>query len=367
MERTHSRPNSHSGARSRTVGSGSETEEVIHDMETRKIQLTGGSTFTVSLPKQWANEHGLEPGAQMHLYPHTDGSLLVRPSPTQNGKRETRVSVDHRSEDDIARTVLAFYAAGFDSFTLTATGGFAISQRNAITMAASGLVGLEITSESNTAITLRSLLNTSDVSIRQTVIQLQRITLAMHERAVTAVCDGDEELATRVRERDDEVDRLFGMVNRHYQRALSDLQEIDQLDLDRPTIADYYTIARQLERVGDHAEKIATVAPRLDAPTEIVTDDIPTVARESRDIVKDASSVLLSGTDVDMAYRALDARDDLTGKLDQLDRQLYDGDSPDRYLLGLLLDSVRRTSEYGGNIAETMIQAAARNGKLSDR
>jgi phosphate uptake regulator len=365
MERTHSRSNSRS--RSRTAESRTGIEEVAHDMETRKIQLTGGSTFTVSLPKQWANEHGLEPGAQMHLYPHTDGSLLVRPSPTQNGERETRVSVDHRSEDDIARTVLAFYAAGFDSFTLTATGGFEISQRNAVTMAASGLVGLEITSESNAAITLRSLLNTNDVSIRQTVIQLQRITLAMHERAVTAVVDGDEELATRVRERDDEVDRLFGMVSRHYQRALSDLQEIDQLGIDRPTIADYYTIARQLERVGDHAERIATVAPRLDEPAENVTDEIDTVARDSRDIVKDASSVLLGGTDVDMAYRALSARDDLTTELDRIDRQLYDGDSSNRYLFGLLLDSVRRTSEYGGNIAETMIQAAARNGELSDR
>jgi phosphate uptake regulator len=344
-----------------TPASDSRIEEMAHDMETRKIQLTGGSTFTVSLPKQWANEHGLEPGAQMHLYPHTDGSLLVRPNPSQNGNRETRVSVDHFDEDDIARTVIAFYAAGFDSFTLAATDGFEVSQRNAITMAASGLVGLEIVSESDATISLQSLLNTGDVSIRQTVIQLQRITLAMHERAVTAVIDDDKDIATRVRERDDEVDRLFAMVNRHYQRALSDLQEIDQLGIDRPTISDYYTIARQFERVGDHAEKIATIALRLDTPPDDILNAIDTVAHESRNIVKDASGVLLGGTDVDMAYQALNTRDSLAEELDQLDRQLYNGDSSDRYLLGLLLDSVRRTSEYGGNIAETMVQAAARN------
>lgn len=336
-------------------------------METRKIQLTGGSTFTVSLPKQWAKEHGLESGARMYLYPHSDGSLLVRPSPTQNGKRESRVSVDHLDEDDISRTVRAFYAAGFDSFTLTAVGGFEVAQRNAVTMAASGLVGLEIVSESDDVITLQSLLNTNDVSIRQTVIQLQRITLAMHERAVTAVIEGDEELAARVRERDDEVDRLFGMVSRHYQRALSDLQEIDQLGIDRPTIADYYTISRQLERVADHAEKIATISSRLDDPPQSIMEEIGAVAREARATVKDASSVLLGGTDIEMAYRALDDRDNVGGDLDQLDRRLYDSEIPDRYLLGLLLDSVRRTSEYGGNIAETLIQGAARNGELSTR
>lgn len=335
-------------------------------METRKVQLTGGSTFTISLPKQWANEHGLEPGAQMHLYPYNDGSLIVRPTPTQNGRRETRASVDHLDENGIARTVLAFYAAGFDAFTLVASGGFTAAHRNAITMAASGLVGLEIVSEPGASITLRSLLNTSDVSVRQSVIQLQRITLAMHERAVTAVTNGDEALAARVCERDDEVDRLFGMVNRHYQRSLTDLQEIDQLGIDRPTMAEYYTTARQLERVADHAEKIATLVPRLDAPPQSLLEEIEHLSRDARTVVKDATSVLVGGTDAAMAYRALDTRDSLGTDLDQLDRRLYDGDTPDQYLLGILLDSVRRTAEYGGNIAETMIRAAARTGELSD-
>lgn len=333
-------------------------------METRKIQLTGGSTFTVSLPKQWASEHGLEPGAQMHIYPHTDGSLIVRPTPTQNGSRESRISLTHLDEEDSARTVQAFYAAGFDEFTLVRSDGFETAQRNAITMAVSGLVGLEIVSESETSITLRSLLNTDDVSLRQTVIQLQRITLAMNERAMTAVADGDEALAARVCERDDEVDRLYGMVSRHYQRSLSDLQEIEQLGIDRPTIADYYTIARQLERVADHAEKIAETGLKLDEPSKELLTEVGALSRDARTIVKDASGVLVGGADVEMAYRALENRDRLAEELADLDRQLYNDASPDRYLLGLILDSVRRTSEYGGNIAETMIQAAARCGDL---
>ncbi|MFC6725125.1 AbrB/MazE/SpoVT family DNA-binding domain-containing protein, partial [Halobium palmae] len=30
-------------------------------METRKVQLTGSSTFTISLPKEWATEQGIDP------------------------------------------------------------------------------------------------------------------------------------------------------------------------------------------------------------------------------------------------------------------------------------------------------------------
>lgn len=335
-------------------------------METRKIQLTGGSTFTVSLPKRWAKEHGLESGARMHLYPHSDGSLLVRPDPTKNGDRSITIAVDHRSESDIVRTVRAGYAAGFDTIGLIATGEIDNSQRTAVTRTVDGLVGLEIVSESRRRITLQSLLNTSDVSIRQTVIQLQRITLSMHENAVTAAVESDPKLAARVRERDDEADRLFGMVSRHYQQSLSDLQAIDQLDIDRPAIADYYTTAQQLERVADHAEKMAMVAVRLDAPAVETIPNIDSVARSARGIVTDASSVLLGGADIEMAYRALTNRDELLSELDRSDRQLYDSDTPDQHLLGLLLDSVRRTSEYGGNIAETMIQRAVRTGDLSE-
>lgn len=335
-------------------------------METRKIQLTGGSTFTVSLPKRWAKEHGLESGAQMHLYPHSDGSLLVRPDPTKNGTREITIAVDHRSDEDIVQTVRAGYVSGFDTIALVTTGGIDDSQRTVITRTVDGLVGLEVVSESRRRIVLHSLLDTNDVSIRQTVIQLQRITLSMHKNAVSAAIEGDSELATRVCKRDDEADRLFGMVSRHYQQSLSDLQAIDQLDTDRPAIADYYTTAQQLERVADHAEKMAAITNRLDAPPEETIPDIDAMARSARGIVTDASSVLLGGADVEMAYRALDDRDKLLSELDQSDKRLYDSDSPDQHPLGLLLDSVRRTAEYGGNIAETMIQRAVRIGNLSE-
>lgn len=339
--------------------------EVTRWMETRKIQLAGGSTFTVSLPKRWANEHGLESGAQMHLYPHSDGSLLVRPTPTNNGGREISLPVDHRSSDDIVRTVRAGYTSGFDTITLVATGGIDGSQRTAVRRTVNGLVGLEIVSESTRRITLHSLLNASDVSIRQTVLQLQRITRSMHEHAVTATMEGDEELSAAVCDRDDEADRLFGMVSRHYHQSLSDLQAIDRLGIDRPTIADYYTTAQQLERVADHAEKMATIAPRLDTPAVETIPEINSVARSARRIVTDASSVLLGDADIEMAYRALDDRDTLLNKLDRSDRRLYDSDGPDQHLLGLILDSVRRTSEYGANIAETMIQRAVRTDELS--
>ena len=45
--------------------------------EVRKIQLTGGSTYIVSLPKKWITEHGLEARDQVRIEWRPSGTLRV--------------------------------------------------------------------------------------------------------------------------------------------------------------------------------------------------------------------------------------------------------------------------------------------------
>ena len=182
----------------------------------------------------------------------------------------------------------------------------------------------------------------------------------MQRDATTALETGDTELATHVIGRDDEADRLFGVIDRHFQRALSDLREVDRLELDRSALFGYYTTARNLERVADHTEKVATITTRVEAVPDAVLDAIVAFAHRSQGAVEAATSVLLASRDVDTAYEALTARDELAAELEPFDRRLYRDDIPDAYLLGLVLDSVKRTTEHGGNIAEVAIQQVSK-------
>ncbi|MCJ7720804.1 AbrB/MazE/SpoVT family DNA-binding domain-containing protein, partial [Candidatus Bathyarchaeota archaeon] len=43
-------------------------DDSLNEGETRKLQVTGGSTYVISLPKRWVTQNGLEKGS----------SLLVR-------------------------------------------------------------------------------------------------------------------------------------------------------------------------------------------------------------------------------------------------------------------------------------------------
>ena len=332
-------------------------------METRKVQLTGGSTYTISLPKQWADEHHIEAGRRLYLRPNGDASLVVRATPPEGETATTtRVGVDGYTENNLRRTVQALYAVGFDEFVVTASGEFSTAQRRTMTSAAKNLVGLEILEETDTRVVFKNILDMKREPVRQSVLQLEYVTTWMHRTAVKAVASGDTDRAESVIERDDEADRLFGLVHRHFQRTLTSMQAIEQSGFDRPTMFAYYTTARQLERVADHAEKIATVSLRLDdASLGDSTYELVSLADHSREIVVDAASVLLGSGSVEQAYTAFTERDELLRTIDDLDRELHESSASDTYLSALVLDSVRRTAEYGGNIAEAMVQASVRS------
>ncbi|HEY4657072.1 MAG TPA: AbrB/MazE/SpoVT family DNA-binding domain-containing protein, partial [Candidatus Bathyarchaeia archaeon] len=46
-------------------------------MEFRKLQMTGGASYTVSLPKEWVKEQGLKVGDVVAIIRGSDSSLTI--------------------------------------------------------------------------------------------------------------------------------------------------------------------------------------------------------------------------------------------------------------------------------------------------
>jgi phosphate uptake regulator len=335
-------------------------------METRKVQLSGGTTYTVSLPKSWATEHRIDAGSTLRLHPKGNGSLLVE-SAGDGGDDERTASVDSSGLDDdgLARTIHALYVVGVDRIRLVDDTTHATERRSAITRFAGRLSGLEVLETTETVITLRNLIDAGSVSIHKSVLRSKLVTLGMYRDAVTAFVTGDGELADTVIERDDEADRLFAMVTRYFRRSLSSLAVIDELDLSRDDLFEYYYVARQFERIADHAEKIARLAD--EAVADDLDDALTSYADRARTIVDHAADVALSNAHVGMAYDATAERDALVAELDALGHDLYGRDEPGEiHRMSLVLDSIERTAEYGANIAEMAVQRTARRDELLD-
>lgn len=335
-------------------------------METRKVQLTGGTTFTVSLPKTWATEQGIESGSILSLFPQDDGSLLVESnSEKTTGNRTTTIDLSSMDETSVRRTIRALYISGFDSVTLIDSTGPTTEHQSVVTDSLSGLIGFQIMEATSDRIQIDNLTTADTVSIRKSTLRLRLIAFSMYRDAITVVVEQDRDLAKQVINRDDEADKLLALITRYFQRTLTNLQEIEQLGITRPELFEYYYIARQFERVADHAEKIA--ARITTEPVEIpafLEDEFVSLGNRPRRLVELASDVILMDNHVSDAYEALDDRDALVADIDQFDRELYEVDTPNAHSVGLILDSLRRTADYGGNIAEAAIRRSAYNNTI---
>ncbi len=324
----------------------------------RKVQLTGGSTYTVSIPKGWAGEHEIEPGTHVELYERGE-QLVVSATGVGEGDHSTTVTAGERAPATVARSVAAAYVAGCDVVHIDRIQES--KQRRAITRMIRQFAGLEVMAEDGDGMTARTMLDAGTLSTEQTLDQIERTTLEMHRGAVDAVVEADGEAGELIAAQDDDVDRLFALVARGFQQSLID--PAVTMGEGPLTAFEYYMAARQLERVADHAEKIAAIAGRLDeTPPPETGEQLRDLSERARSVLQRALAGLL---DADPTYDAVVAEaDDLLADIEQTDEELYDEGIDDGYLLGQVLDSIERTVQYGVNVAEAGVQASHRGGGM---
>jgi len=326
-------------------------------METRKVQLVGGGTYTISLPIDWADGQDLEAGELLYLYSHTDGSLVVRRNEkNQNELTTVEVVVPDSDGSTIEQLLTAAYSAGFERITLDAESTFTAEQRRAINTLSREFTGLEIAEESDSQITVRVLLNASEVSVRQSVIQLRFIALSMHEAAIAALVGNEAEL-DYIPQRDDEADRVFRLIARHFNRSLMTFAELDQLGLTRREVFAYYLTARQLERVADHAVRIARITKQYDdGMDETLRREISSLGADARELVERATNAVINDVSQLQIHAVLDLCDDVLADAAVIEETLDGEQTLEAFVVIRALDSVVRTVRLGKNIAECALQ-----------
>ena len=330
------------------------------NMETRKVQVTGGSTYTVSIPKTWANDNDVSAGSTVEFYPEGD-SLFMTPVGGDD-QTEGTLDITNLEGTELVRAVMTMYVSGFDVIVLE-SGRITNDQRGMIREATQSLVGLEVLEETKDEIVIRDLLDSSELSIHNAVTRMRLIAASMLEDALLALRDLDRDLAHDVIQRDDDVDRLWMVVSRIFRATLRTPKASEELGLPREVCFDYHSSARQLERIGDHATKIAHLTLEIDqeVPEDVVVA-IEELHEEVVSVIDGGMDALFTDDSEEATRLANDVREQVR-EIDQtargIDELLRELDPAHAQLVGLIVDSVSRTADYGGNIAETALQKAA--------
>jgi len=328
-------------------------------MERRKVQVTGGSTFTVSIPKQWARDHEIGAGDVVEFHPDTN-SLLLLPE-TDDEPIEGTLDVTGLEGENLRRAVMTMYVSGFDVLELEAS-RISSDQRRVIRQATQSLVGLEVLEETGTRVVIQDLLDSSELSIHNAVRRMRLIALSMLEDSITALVENDIDMAEDVVQRDDDVDRLWYVVSRIFRGTLRSPKAAREVGISRAACFDYQSSARQLERVADHATKISRLTLELDRIPEDVSAAIEALHADAAAIIDTSMDALFADESGEATELAHDAREAIL-EIDEHTRSISDllreREAIQAQNLGLVVDSLSRSADYGGNIAETALQNAA--------
>jgi phosphate uptake regulator len=329
--------------------------------ETRKLQLTGGSTYIVSLPKRWIAQNQLKRGSSVKLREEEEGGLLtiVPPSLTVQ-KRVDDATIKVSPKDDtetIARKIVSAYLAGYSSIHIkTDQQQLSAKQRHDMKIFVRGmLVGTEIVTDTSTELTLQVLLTYPELTIQSALRRMSIITTSMHKDAILALKTRDNLLAKEVISTDNEVDRFNLYVIRLLKTAIQNPRLTKDIGLvNGKDCLGYRIVTKSVERTADHAVNIAenVLTLKHDLDNHIVEK----IEKMSAIAIKmfDTAIESLFRQDYNTAESIMESVKEIV----TLEREAVLSsqiDIEDAANLRLIIESARRTAEYACDIAEIVL------------
>ncbi|AOV95457.1 hypothetical protein AQV86_06115 [Nanohaloarchaea archaeon SG9] len=213
-------------------------------METRKIQKTGGSTYTVSLPKEWV-EGEIQAGESIQME-KVNGKISLD---LFGEKEKSQASVVLNAPDGIEilkRDIVGLYLNGTQTIRIKDIENIEEIKK----FVREVLIGVEITRVENDSLEIKNLFRSEDLSSRN---GLRRM-----DSTVKSMMDDIESNPERVREMEDVLDKYYILLLRQLVLSQRNLNVGKKLEVEENLKAmDYRLIAKSIERIGDHLVEIS--------------------------------------------------------------------------------------------------------------
>src|SRR3989454_2345047 len=155
-------------------------------MEGRKLQLTGGSTYVVSLPKHWVVDFGLKAGDTVFLETEPQGSVMIRPRATERAHLRRRI-FEEKGEgrrDHLLRKLIGAYIGGFDFIEIRFRPEMGPFVRRVAGDFSRLVIGPEVIEETRNSVVIQDLSDTAELSAEKCLRRVPPPGPAVHQEAV---------------------------------------------------------------------------------------------------------------------------------------------------------------------------------------
>jgi phosphate uptake regulator len=336
----------------------------VRDMEIRRVQVTGGASFVVTLPKDWAEGQKIAKNDPLGMIVQPDGALLITKKITEDPVQRLK-EIDSSTLADpsfLFRMLIGAYITGFTVIRITTKGRFPPFVRTVVRDFTQMTIGQEVVEETGTTITIKDLLNPAEMPFDNTLKRMFVVIKTMHEDAVTALETHNRSLAMDVVNRDTDADRLNWLIARQTNMILQNASLSRKMGVSPNMAMNYYMLSRIIERVGDHAVRIAEHSlPIIDVDFDKkFMNAIKKSSALSLEIF-DRSIVSFFNADMKEAHRNIESITALENICGDINNMVLKQDALVALNIAYISESIRRAGEYAGDISETVINLLVEN------
>jgi AbrB family looped-hinge helix DNA binding protein len=329
-------------------------------IEKRRVQRTGSSSYIITLPKEWVEAVKLKSGDYVIVEKHGDKLILIPPTLEPSQLKITIRVYPGVDAMQVFRVILAAYINGYNTISLVFDKAipelpkFINDVKSLVRMK---LPGIEVVEEQYGALTFKVLLSVQEMPLISAIRRLHVIVNSMIQDTITLLSTGDLSVAQGIIQRDDEADRFHHMINRELATALIDVKMQHDLGISNITEAlSYRIIARNLERIADHATSIAKrvlAARGLKRGSQFLTSYL----QKDLELLNRAMNALYTLS----RKEAEEVIGEVRVVINELENAVYnkilaaDMEVQEKVVSMLILDSVKRIARYCNGIAESII------------
>ena len=345
----------------------------MKQIELRRLQMTGGASYTVSLPKDWVKEQGLKVGDVVAVLPRSDSSLTLvphekMPAGQDKGSEISLTPQKDQDKEQVLRTIIAEYLAGYDVLRIRFPSFAKPDLRTYLREAARKMfVGSEIIEESKDELIVQCLSSYSDLPAPKVISRMSLIAKLMLRDAVESLKTRDPALSEEIVKRDEEVDRFYLFIIRQLTMAVLNRSLILDIGLADPRdCLVYRVVSKSLERIADHATTIARISASIESPLPVrLIEEISKASDLTSSVLENALKAL-SKSDNMVANGSIVSAKKVEGEAEAVMDKLFDFKLNQKTIVAvrLALESLKRISEYSEDVAEMAINLTARRTEL---
>ncbi|MEM3139811.1 MAG: phosphate uptake regulator PhoU, partial [Archaeoglobaceae archaeon] len=230
-------------------------------METRKLQLIGGSSYMVSLPKDWVKANELGQGDEIILEVE-DKVITLYPRGFKEDLKVSKVEIEDLKRYDekfLRRFIYALYIQGIDEIVITDKN---LNPRliAKISEIVKSLIGIEIIDASDKVV-LRCL-TVTDFDVYGVVRRMTQIVLTMIHTILDAMAKNDSSALKEIRNLEVDSDRLYLLAVRQEHRLVREFSSPAKWNELR-LILGIRTVAKLIEEILDNLENFSKYVAEL--------------------------------------------------------------------------------------------------------